>query len=342
MNTGAFHSSVLKGFQGGHDHFATTMELGELLRLFEVSQAHSRQNRVSTSTKQNVEHWVRIWQTGEWMDRSIPVTFVVLDDPKFAPHTPGSSLGVLRISGDSRIYILHGQTAMEALRRAVHTGGMPVTNSLPVLIVRAFDPADAERVQGHFILSRSGKKAGPATVNHPHLDRLAVDKIVRESAFLTKAVAHGKSSLAPRSRKLITESSFAKAAHPGLGLPGSKENQQAMAQEFWEMLAITLPEWNAYSAGTLTAAEIRADSILGSAKTFLALGELAGLLFQKFPSDWRSVLTGMAAFDWKRDSSPWAEFACRKGNTLAAGAKSVASSMLSELERLSRVAEFRQ
>jgi DndB-like DNA-sulfur modification-associated protein len=129
--------------------------------------------------------------------------------------------------------------------------------------------------------------------------------VIASSIFLQKAVAIGKSSLAPRAPQLFPQTSFVRACTPLFNSLGQRERTVAdkAIAEYWETLCQLLPPWKAFRDSLTTAADVRNATTLTSTAVLVALGQIGAIALVRVPDNLKDIVGPLSMVDWSRNNS---------------------------------------
>lgn len=226
----------------------------------------------------------------------------------------GQRLGVLRVPMDARFIINDGQHRRAAIEAALRDNPSLGYETIAVVF---FMDRGLKRCQQMFAdLNRYVVRPSPSLgILYDHRDSLST--LTREailgSRLFRDLVETEKSSLAARSRKLFTLSSFYIAnkelvrGWEGMAL----QDAVGAVREFWEELATHIPEWTLVHERKLTAGEARRDHLHTHSLFLQAMGRMGHDLLEN--DAWRDLLSKLDQFNWSRSNAVWEGRALSKG-----------------------------
>ena len=156
-------------------------------------------------------------------------------------------------------------------------------------------------------------------VLYDHRDETAqiVRRVVLLSPFFRDIVEMDRSTLALRSRKLLTLSAIYGATRVLLsGLDVPADEKEVIAARFWEAVAALFPEWQLVHDRKITSGEVRQDFIHTHGTVLHALGNVGSTLVQSgvCGDGFREALAPLGELDWSRTNA-----ALWEGRTLIGG-----------------------
>jgi DNA sulfur modification protein DndB len=227
----------------------------------------------------------------------------------FEPMTPGSGVGQLKVPLSSQFVINDGQHRRKAILEAMNDDPTLANETIAVVF---FVNTDTKRSQQMFAdLNGKGVKTGKAIDtlfdHRSHFANLGRD-LVKVSPILRRTTEYEKTSLALRSKKLFTYSNIIGANMELMkGAVSTKDlgEDLMLCREFWEEVAKNFPEWKYVADETLTASEVRDNSIAPSGVAMHAIGRVGNALLTYKRQDWKGYIGKLKQIDWSRTNSDW-------------------------------------
>ena len=215
-------------------------------------------------------------------------------------------MGTLRVSMDAKFVVNDGQHRQAAIKEALQAS--PELGDETIAVVFFLDRG-LERCQQMFAdLNRHAVRPSASLgILYDHRSNAAnvAKHLSLTSRVFKNLIETEKSSLAPRSRKLFTLS----ALHFAIieMLPEKELEDFASAtkktQEFWELVAAQIPEWNYVRESKMTSGEVRRDFIHSHAIVLQALGRVGKAVFQLPSGDLQKTLKRLKNIDWSRTNA---------------------------------------
>jgi DNA sulfur modification protein DndB len=223
--------------------------------------------------------------------------------------TPGSAVGQLKVPLSSQFVINDGQHRRKAILEAMNDDPTLANETIAVVF---FVNTDTKRSQQMFAdLNGKGVKTGKAIDtlfdHRSHFANLGRD-LVKVSPILRRTTEYEKTSLALRSKKLFTYSNIIGANMELMkGAVSTKDlgEDLMLCREFWEEVAKNFPEWKYVADETLTASEVRDNSIAPSGVAMHAIGRVGNALLTYKRQDWKGYIGKLKQIDWSRTNSDW-------------------------------------
>jgi DNA sulfur modification protein DndB len=224
-------------------------------------------------------------------------------------------IGLLHIPMDAKFIINDGQHRRAAIEAALKNDPGLGDESIAVVF---FMDRGLERCQQMFAdLNRHSVRPSKSLgVLYDHRDDMAIvtRALILSSKTFKDLIEMERNSLALRSRKLFTLSSIYSATKALLeGIVslnqenGDKEilKGSKIAIEFWETLALYIPEWKAVRELKTNSSEVRQGFIHTHGITLQAIGRLGNALLKEYPKGWQEQLAKIDSIDWSRSNHDW-------------------------------------
>jgi len=307
----------LRGFQGDHPQFAAIWSAATLLRLLGPLAQSALDNPESSLDHNFVRRRSKELLSPESSLSDSPIVIAVPDEIEFAGMSDWPDCGSLRIPASSELNILDGLHHVAALAMANLPVSRLTKETVPVLILPVQKPQRMAALR-ESLSKRTSKKSCRSLSARGIRKRTICEKVkdlLAHSQFLRIAVAVGKSSLAPRSRHLLTHSGLARACNPMFSALDRLDRTDTMATvaEYWQCLSQIINPWRDYLNGKVSAHEVRQTTILSSTIVVAALGRLGTQVLTAELGSWRGEIERLADFDWRRNSAIWEGRAIKNG-----------------------------
>jgi DNA sulfur modification protein DndB len=227
----------------------------------------------------------------------------------FEPINPGSGIGQLKVSLNSKFIINDGQHRRKAILEAIAEDPTLATETIAVVF---FVNTDTKRSQQMFAdLNGKGVKTGKAINtlfdHRSHFAKLSRDLVSSMSIF-RRTTDYQKTSLARRSKKLFTYSNIVGAnieLMKGAATTKDLAEDLTVCRAFWETVAKIFPEWKYVAEDTMTASDVRDTSIAPSGVVMHAIGRVGNELLIRHRSDWKKYLAKLSSINWSRNNPEW-------------------------------------
>jgi DNA sulfur modification protein DndB len=316
--------SGIKGIQGAHLQFATTLTLSTVLRLLSPVIKSAMSNPENTFDQDFIDQLAADLENPDFCLSYSPIVIGVGCTIEFTESEGFPSYGKVKFPATSILRIVDGRHRIAALIKANLPRFRLTNDEIPVLLLSNPDERQLQNAQEYFLLyhqensiSKPTRKLAARTMREMTKDLLI------HSRFLGRAVAVEVSSLSPRARKLLTLSGLTKGSTPMFNAlrKTRTDNATLLVAGYWDYLSQILRPWREYQNNRSSASEIRNSTILASATVVSALGHLGAYLLRTKPDSWKQALDNLATLDWsKTPSSIWEGRALEKG-TLMMGKK---------------------
>jgi len=303
----AFTFPVLKGVQARHEYYVAMWNLRILSRIsiFDEDELPPELRAQRTLNRARIPE-ISSYILANPEDYIFSALTLSIDSHvEFEPLPGQDKLGILRVPMDARFIINDGQhrraAIIEALSQRAELGHetIAVVFFLDIGLQRCQQMfADLNR---HAI--RPSRSLGLLYDHRSEKAKLA-KLVICKSEFFRELVEMEKSSLAKRSRKLFTLSSFCNACSDLLqGIAtGDLEEDAGLAREFWETVAEQFVAWQQVKMDLLPASEVRESSIHSHSIALQALGIAGNALLKSEPVRWKPCLKNLENLNWSRSN----------------------------------------
>ena len=321
---------AIRGVQAGREYFVSMCPLRLLSRLFLFDDAElvpelRAQRRLNKSRLPEMARYMVSNPAGYVFSA---ITVSVDGDVRFFPYgdKQGNELvGLLHVSMSARFVINDGQHRRAAIEMALQKKPEMGDESIAVVM---FMDRGLERCQQMFAdLNRYAVK--PTTslgVLYDHRDEnaLLVKEVVLKSGFFRDLVEVEKSSLAKRSRHLLTLSALYAATAALLQKKGDAPfaERYDLARAFWEAVAKAIPEWGLVHQGQMSAQEVRQGFLHSHAIALQAFGRVGSVLVSN-GKPWRRKIQKLGGINWSRTNSALWEGRAMVGGRVSKAATNV-------------------
>lgn len=309
MNTkGEYHFPAVRGIQARREYYVAMLTLRLIPRLLQFdsedllpelrAQRHMNRNRLPEITR---------YILNNREDYTFSALTVSVDgEVTFNPLEKGGDLGTLQISMDSQFIINDGQHRKAAIERAIKE--KPELKDETIAVVFFIDRG-LERCQQMFAdLNRYALRPGRSlNVLYDYRDSLsvAVKEFILKSPLFKELVELEKGTLARRSRKLFTLSSFYTATKALLkDIKIDTEKKKILTIRFWNDISEQFTDWKAVQEKIQTSSAIREIYIHSSGIVLHALGIIGNYLILNNKYD-RDYWKGLQKIDWSRENKNW-------------------------------------
>jgi DNA sulfur modification protein DndB len=216
-------------------------------------------------------------------------------------------IGRLRIPMKSRFVINDGQHRRAAIEEALQHNPDLGDESIAVVF---FLDVGLKRCQQMFAdLNRHAVRPTPSLgllYDHRDADATVAKLVVERVPVFLALTEFERSTISNRSTRLFTLSGIHHATHAllnGLGVDDSEE-RAAFAADFWNEVAVNVPDWQAAKDRRVSSADLRRDFIHAHALGLAAIARAGNTLLCQQSKSWKSVLRNLRTLDWSRNSNP--------------------------------------
>ena len=233
------------------------------------------------------------------------ITASVDADVRFEPHAGSTDLGVLHVPMDARFIINDGQHRRAAIEMALVQCPDLGDESISVVF---FMDRGLERCQQMFAdLNRYAIRPSTSlNVLYDHRDPKAqLAKIIVERLPALKPLVNlERSNLAKGAKHLLTLSALFTATATLVDGRDLEEVDEQVVVDFWSAVMGEFEDWQAVSAGRMTARAVRGQYLHSQAVALDAIGRVGNALMSD-PRPWAEKLKGLGAMPWRRDADLW-------------------------------------
>lgn len=257
------------------------------------------------------------------------ITASIDGDVNFVPlgeEGDASLVGSLRVDMQSHFIINDGQHRRAAIEEALKQNPALGEETLSVVF---FVDRGLNRCQQMFAdLNRYAVKTSSSLgLCYDHRDAYAqISRLVAmKSNTFSGLVDLEKSTLSARSRKLFTLSAIHSANTAilnGMEITNIEE-AAGLCIDFWDEIAINLPEWKQAQESKITAGDIREEFIHSHAVVLQALGHVCNRLVDLQKKERKSKLSTLQTIDWRRTNSKTWEGRCMSGGRVTKAGQNV-------------------
>lgn len=306
--------AAIRGVQAGSEYYVVMVPLKLVPKIFEFDG----QELPADLRAQRVLSNARIPQIAAYLSENFEeYTFSSLcasvdGELEFAPASEGlefRNVGELKLSMTARIVLNDGQHRRAAIAEALKTRPKLENETISVVL---FVDQGLERCQQMFadLNKNAVRPSGSLNVLYDRRNPLArlSTRVLESVAFYQNFVELEKTSLSNRAKKLFTLSSLNQAnqllAGPNVDRFGDATEMTVI--EFWRRVSEEVPDWRRLEQGTVTAGELRKETVHAHGVMLQAFGLLGSRLIIAKPEGWSTTLSALATINWsKRNTDLW-------------------------------------
>jgi DNA sulfur modification protein DndB len=300
--------SAIRGTQAGRPQYAAIWPIQMLMRVSADSLSRMSRRRSEPIDASLVGDLAERCETEPERLFNQPILLGIVGRLEFLPTESAPDMGVLRLDPAARVEILDGLHRLAAITQAGVSDDQLADLSAAVLISPIHELEDAAKRRRALTNSAPFANTGKAS---PLERKTQSEQVARESValspFLTKAVDLNQTTIAPRSRRLYTFKTYARACRPFLetrrerAIPITAEQLAG----YWQSLADRLQDWQGFTTRRIGGAEVREKTVLANAGVLRALGRLGARVLAEPPEQQLKLIARLASVDWRRDSARW-------------------------------------
>lgn len=314
----------IRGIQGVHPQYMSIWSFGTILRLLGEHAKTEIDNPEGSFDRRVAEKIIRELINSQLCMHDISIVAAAFGDTEFREMANYPHCGILRIPVSLELKILHGLNLVGAIILAKLHPSMLIQQTIPVLIIPAQNSERFSTIQEN--LSRKALEIRHKMSASGVQKRILHEKVrdlLSLSLFLKVAVAIDKSSIAPRSRYLLTHSCLSMACSPMFSSfdKHNLTNEMELVAEYWQYLGQIIKPWREYFNGKISANNVRQKTILSGTAAVGALGKLGAQIITAEPASWKKKLIPLRELDWKRNASSIWEGVAVRNDVLLKGEK---------------------
>lgn len=313
--TEVYGFDALRGVQAGREFYVAMCPLKIIPKLFvfnehELPPEFRAQRILRGSRIPEIANYI-VNNTKDYIFSSL--TASVDGKMKFSPSPSvgeKGKIGRLYISMDSRLLINDGQH-----RRAAIEGALELRPELgnEMISVVFFSDQGLKRSQQMFsdLNKNAVKPTKSLGILYDHRDEFSqfIVNLANTVEVFRGRVELEKTSISNRSTKFFTLNGIADATKELLKSKSKSkkitEEQQKLAEEFWNAIAKNIPEWQLLIEKKVSAHELRRDFVHSHTNLLNALGIAGNVLINQHPDNWKEKLRGLQKVDWLRSNPRW-------------------------------------
>jgi len=323
---------AIRGIQAGREYYISMCPLRLIPKVFLFNE----EELVPELRAQRILNKARIPEIARYIaDNPKDYVFSALTasidaEVRFEPFGASgddSRMGTLHVPMEARFIINDGQHRRAAIEKALLERPDLADETISIVF---FLDIGLKRCQQMFAdLNRYAIRPSRSLgVLYDHRDDRAelVRLIVLRSDFFKNIVETERSTLSPRSRKLITLSALYHATRElfdDLEFE-SREEAASLGQEYWEAVASHLAEWKLVREGKMSAGEVRRDYLHSHGVVLQALGIVGNSLLHAKRTALKTRLRPLGSIDWSRGNARWWEGRAMTGGRVSKGGQNVA------------------
>lgn len=300
---------ALKGIQASREYYVIMCPLSIVSKLFlfneeEIPPDYRSQRTLNKKRIPELVSYI-IDNPEDYVFSSL--TASIDGDHNFEPINAmyDESIGMLKVSMDSRLLINDGQHRRAAIEEAIKENPQLENETISIVL---FIDENLNRSQQIFAdLNKHAVNVSKSLgVLYDSRDPIAVytKSLMKSNQLLNKYTDKENPSISKYSAKLFSLSSLNETnvrLLQGLDINDSKIT--SFADEFWDILCKNIVEWNQVFNKKLSASELRLSYINTNGVVLEALGLLGNYLYLNETGSWKSMLKQVKNIDWHRNNT---------------------------------------
>jgi DNA sulfur modification protein DndB len=323
---------AIRGIQAGREYYVSMCPLRLLSKLFVfddeelVPELRAQRTLNKARIPDLARYVVKNQDSYTFSAITASIDGAVRFEPTSDRDTQAFRMGTLKVSMDAKFVVNDGQHRQAAIKEALQAA--PELGDETIAVVFFLDRG-LERCQQMFAdLNRYAVRPSASLgilYDHRNTAANVAKHLSLTSNVFKNLIETEKSSLAPRSRKLFTLSALHFAI---LEMLPEKELEDFSAatkktQEFWELVAMQIPEWNYVRESKMTSGDVRRDFIHSHAIVLQALGRVGRAVFQLSADHVPQALEKLKDIDWSRKNAVAWEGRAMVGGSMAKSGQNI-------------------
>lgn len=323
---------AIRGIQAGREYYVSMCPLRLLSKLFVFDD----EELVPELRAQRTLNKARIPDLAKYVVKNkdsytfSAITASIDGAVKFEPvgdlDTASFRMGTLTVSMDAMFVVNDGQHRQAAIKAALQAA--PELGDETIAVVFFLDRGLARSQQMFADLNRHAVRPSSSLgllYDHRSTAANVAKHLSLTSSVFKNLIETEKSSLSKRSRKLFTLSALHFAI---LEMLPEKELEDFSAaskkcQEFWELIAAQIPEWNYVRDSKMTSGDVRRDFIHSHAIVLQALGRVGKAVFLLPSREVPKTIKKLRNIDWSRANAVTWEGRAMVGGAMAKSGQNV-------------------
>lgn len=297
--------SCIPGKIGERNQYLAIVNAATLLRLLSASNCDRIDNPESDLNLKFIKEQKKRLKVTDSIISYSPIMIAVFEEIEFIAIPNNPDFGLIRIPALAHLKILDGFHRVAALAAANLPHSRLISDDLPIVFMSVADDKQFQNMKKS-LANREGTSRNMTNIRFQKNTLLERSRdVTAYSPFLQKAVALGKSSLAPRAQQLFPHTAFARACTPLLNALDKldKKASDKKIAEFWDKLCQVLHPLKAFGESQITASEVRNTTVLTSTAILVALGQIGAEVLISYPDCWMDAIGQLSKLDWSRGNT---------------------------------------
>lgn len=305
----SYNFPAIKGIQAGKEYYIAMCPLRVIPKIFlfdedEVPPEFRSQRIINKSRIPDITNYI-VNNTSDYVFSSLTASIdgdiefsTVSNEPSF------KDVGTLAISLDAKFLINDGQHRRAAIEEALRIN--PDLGTETISVVFFIDDGLRNSQQIFSDLNRHAVNTTSSIgILYDHRDKLAIiTKHISESnLFLKRYTDKEKVSLSKNSPKIVALNHIFNTNLRLLGVSKGdsiNDNDELFLTSFWELLTVSINEWQQVMNKEVTPKDLRMNYIVGHGVFFEAIGLVGNYLRKYHPDEWEIYIKKLINIDWSR------------------------------------------
>jgi DNA sulfur modification protein DndB len=317
---------AMRGVIGGREYFSCLLNLSVIPKMFtfrdwaEFTPEQREQRVLNKGRIPEISRYILDNEDG-YIFSSITASYKC--KVEFKPTREHTSLGTLEMEFEAANFVINdGQHRCAAIAQALDLNPSLADEAISVLL---FPYENLDRVQQMFsdlnrFVAKTSRSLDILYDKRDPLSRLLIDACEKVPVF-KGMVDKDAVSLPARSTKLFTLTALYDATKEFLGDIDLREDSAfygetlAKVVEFWNSVALVIPDWGRVKNDLLRSIELRQEKICAHSVVLRAIGAVGNEVYEKHFEEKEELLQGLATINWRKDNLDW-ENVCIVANSV--------------------------
>lgn len=310
MDNASFVFPAVKGIQANKEYFTAMVPLEIIPKIFQFADEELppeiRAQRVLNKSRIPEMRDYIINNPESYVFSSLTVS--VDGEMLFEPiNDVDPMIGHVSISMSARFLINDGQHRRAAIAEAIKIN--PELKNEHISVVFYYDKGLKSSQQMFSDLNRYAirpTKSINILFNSREESSIIAKDVIKDVSVFTGLTEKEKTTVSNRSKALFTLSAISTATVELLkDIKLDISQKTRLAVEFWNEVALNMPEWLAVMRHEQKSSDVRNNSICSLSITLVAIGHGGNKLLHAYPQDWKKRVANLSNVDWKKDNPIW-------------------------------------
>lgn len=310
MDNASFVFPAVKGIQANKEYFTAMVPLEIIPKIFQFADEELppeiRAQRVLNKSRIPEMRDYIINNPESYVFSSLTVS--VDGEMLFEPiNDVDSMIGHVSISMSARFLINDGQHRRAAIAEAIKINSELKNEHISVVFYH--DKGLKFSQQMFSDLNRYAirpTKSINILFNSREESSIIAKDVIKDVSVFTGLIEKEKTTVSNRSKALFTLSAISTATVELLkDIKLDISQKTGLAVEFWNEVALSMPEWIAVMRHEQKSSDVRNNSICSLSITLVAIGHGGNKLLHAYPQDWKKRVANLSNVDWKKDNPIW-------------------------------------